>query len=208
MKPTLYLALMLAAFGISCKKQYYQYNKSLVDIQSVTANESCPNGGYVILNGNDVNLNGTLDSNEVQSREYICNGSDASSDKKTIYSFGVNSIAVNSASGTNVGIIPKFNKLDYSNVDSVTIYASLTKGFGSDPTAMNATVEVYDVTDSTVISGSAAGGPMTGTAVLVESGNFYNSLPEKDVNLAVRVKSPVDGYTVVANYVYLVVYKH
>ncbi|WP_343692615.1 hypothetical protein [Chitinophaga sp.] len=209
MKITLYLALTLAAFGISCKKQYYQYNKSLIDIQSVKANESCPNGGYVILSGNDVNFNGTLDSNEVQNREYICNGSDASSDKKTILSFGIPlGTATSSAAGTILGAIPQFNKLDYSNVDSITVYASLNKGYATDPVAINATVEVYNVTDNTVIAGSAVGSLLTATPALVESRSFYSSLPEKNVNLAIRYKSPVDGYSAVINYAYLIVYKH
>jgi hypothetical protein len=211
MKITLYLALALtlAVFGISCKKQYYQYNKSLIDIQSVKANESCPNGGYVILSGNDINFNGTLDSSEVQNREYICNGTDASSDKKTILSFGITGgTATSSASGAILGAIPQFNKLDYSNVDSITVYASVNKGYSAEPIAINATVEVYNVTDNTVISGSAAGSQLAATPAFVESGNFYSSLPEKNVNLAIRYKAPVDGYTAVINYAYLIVYKH
>ena len=36
--------------------------------------ENCSNGGFSLQSGLDVNANGTLDTNEVTSTEYLCNG--------------------------------------------------------------------------------------------------------------------------------------
>lgn len=38
---------------------------------------NCPNGGFSVQSGLDANANGTLDTNEVTSTEYLCNGDNA-----------------------------------------------------------------------------------------------------------------------------------
>jgi alpha-tubulin suppressor-like RCC1 family protein len=49
-------------------------SNSLVRLDDEPAGENCPAGGVAILAGLDDNGNGTLDDNEVDSREYVCDG--------------------------------------------------------------------------------------------------------------------------------------
>jgi len=38
------------------------------------AGANCPNGGYKVTTGTDINKNGVLDNTEIQATNYICNG--------------------------------------------------------------------------------------------------------------------------------------
>jgi hypothetical protein len=60
----------------NCEKKGLDGNNSLVriDIEPIGAN--CTAGGYLISNGLDVNKNNILDPEEVQTSNYICNGTD------------------------------------------------------------------------------------------------------------------------------------
>jgi|GEM_PF-1304080 len=52
-------------------------NNSLLSLVAEPAGPNCPNGGYKVNSGIDVNKNGTLDIAETQSTTYICNGKSA-----------------------------------------------------------------------------------------------------------------------------------
>jgi len=71
------IALLLLLFiNLSCEKEVLveqEIKKSLINITPET-NGNCSNGGYKIETGIDTNNNGILDSNEVQSTNFICNG--------------------------------------------------------------------------------------------------------------------------------------
>ncbi len=49
-------------------------NNSLVSMFAEPIGVNCPNGGYKVNSGIDVNKNGILDGNEIQSSSYVCNG--------------------------------------------------------------------------------------------------------------------------------------
>jgi len=71
------IALLLLLFiTMSCEKEVLieqEIKKSLINITPETTG-NCSNGGYKIETGIDTNNNGILDSNEVQSTNFICNG--------------------------------------------------------------------------------------------------------------------------------------
>lgn len=50
--------------------------KSLVNLTKELAGDQCASGGFKIESGIDINNNGVLDSDEVQSTDFICNGND------------------------------------------------------------------------------------------------------------------------------------
>jgi hypothetical protein len=49
-------------------------NNSLISLVAESSGGNCATGGYKINSGIDLNKNGTLESTEVQSSKYICNG--------------------------------------------------------------------------------------------------------------------------------------
>lgn len=73
-KHVLFLFAIILIALTSCEKDGNEGIKSLVNISSITSNDNCPNGGQKIEIGLDNNRNSKLDSSEVESTSYICNG--------------------------------------------------------------------------------------------------------------------------------------
>jgi len=78
MRNLLYLillhAIILVIFG--CENEGPEGKKSLVDLIVEPNGTNCSSGGYKFISGIDFNNNDILDSSEIQSTEYICNGTD------------------------------------------------------------------------------------------------------------------------------------
>lgn len=70
----LFLAPILIIALTTCEKEGKEGIKSIVKISSVSPNEACSNGGQKIEVGLDKNRNSLLDSSEVESTNYVCNG--------------------------------------------------------------------------------------------------------------------------------------
>lgn len=68
-----FLAISVIALT-SCEKEGSEGIRSLVKISAVSPNDICPNGGQKIETGLDKNRNSLLDASEVESTNYICNG--------------------------------------------------------------------------------------------------------------------------------------
>ncbi|WP_183562736.1 DUF7151 family protein [Mucilaginibacter sp. SP1R1] len=67
--------LILSIFLLKCgKKEGPEGKKSLIDLISESAGTNCPAGGYKIVSGIDMNNNNILESTEIQTTKYICNG--------------------------------------------------------------------------------------------------------------------------------------
>jgi len=70
------ILLLLLLINLSCEKEVLveqEIKTSLINITSETTDD-CLNGGYKIETGIDTNHNGILETNEVQSTNFICNG--------------------------------------------------------------------------------------------------------------------------------------
>lgn len=63
---------------VGCKKVGPAGKRSLIDFVSEPSGNNCPNGGYKVLSGIDLNNNNILDANEIDGTEYICNGNNGS----------------------------------------------------------------------------------------------------------------------------------
>ncbi|WP_298881947.1 sialate O-acetylesterase [uncultured Polaribacter sp.] len=68
--------LLLLLINLSCEKEVLVEQEIKVSLINITPETSgnCSNGGYKIETGIDTNNNGLLETNEVQSTNFICNG--------------------------------------------------------------------------------------------------------------------------------------
>ncbi|WP_162056254.1 hypothetical protein [Pontibacter pamirensis] len=91
----------------------------------------------------------------------------------------------------------KFDKTNYSNLSSITIYASIATGSLDNTVEM----ELFNVTDSVSVNNTSLQASTTVTTVinykLVFSDNILNELPEKEIDLAIRLKSKNGSYVYV-----------
>ena len=84
MKKNFLLVLMVLGMFLGCEKESHNGKNSLIDIITEPAGVNCNSGGFKIISGLDFNENGTVDANEIQDTEYICNGDDGSSGAQTL----------------------------------------------------------------------------------------------------------------------------
>jgi hypothetical protein len=73
------ILLLVIVMFFNCEKEVLveqEIRVSLINIIEEDKGGNCSNGGFKIENGTDTNNNNTLDINEVQSTNFICNGSD------------------------------------------------------------------------------------------------------------------------------------
>lgn len=123
------------------------------------------------------------------------NGTNAVSDKQIRLVFP--NVAHSTIDTGNGMVLPslthifKFNKAYYPNVDSV-IFVGLIR---TTDTSASCIAEIFNVTDTVAIANSAIQSDST-TLVSVESKNCFANLPAKEVTLAVRIRSAVQGTSV------------
>jgi hypothetical protein len=213
-------------------------SNSLISVVAEPAGVNCANGGYKVNTGVDVNKNGTLESIEVQSSKYICNGVNGlhylvgvvvePSGPTCIFGgyrfntgldlnnnrvlenneimksdFICNNAALNelripidfyanttSTTGVQGLAIFNFNKANYSGMDSIVF---VSKPYSGD-LANNSIVDLINKTDNTVISGSQLISNKSGSdAVYLTSINLFNALPNKTIDINLRVRSEFSG---------------
>ncbi len=114
---------------------------SLMDILPEPAGENCFNGGYKIISGLDINQNSSLDENEIQNTEYLCqNGlgkTQTDFQKDVVYLANTDGILfVNSYISSNIFINPGF----YVYADS-TNNPSTTVAIGVTPSALTIPIQ-------------------------------------------------------------------
>jgi hypothetical protein len=82
----------------------------------------------------------------------------------------------------------KFNVYNYTGVDSVVLYGILQ----SSNSNTNCIVDLYNWTDDVVIAESEIRSNST-SLVWVSSSNIFNELPNKEISLALRIRSENEG---------------
>ncbi len=176
---------------------------SLVNVVDEPAGTTCPNGGIKIDSGVDNDGDGTLDDEEIEVTRYICNGVDGGFDEQIyIYLLGEYSNSSSTYSVEGLCLID-FDKSRYLDVDSIVFVAS--------PYTFSTTglIDLYNVTDNESISNSEV---TTTNGVsdreLIKSGNIYQSLPSKGIDIGVRVKSEPAGGTSYSGEMFLVMYRN
>lgn len=74
MKKILLSLFAVFVLFLGCGKEGLDGKNSLLDLINEPSGVNCSSGGFKIISGVDLNNNNTLDENEVQNTEYICNG--------------------------------------------------------------------------------------------------------------------------------------
>lgn len=91
----------------------------------------------------------------------------------------------------------RFNKTNYSNLNSITFYASIA----TESLDNTVEVELFNVTDTVSVNNTSLQASTAKTTMinykLVLTDNILNELPEKEIDLAVRLKSKNSNYVYV-----------
>jgi hypothetical protein len=111
-------------------------------------------------------------------------------DKQIRFKITSGSNTSSSAYSIDNGEIIKFRKTDFIGVDSIIFVANpYTGGAGN-----YAEVELYNITDNVVVANSLLNQNTTSAnALLLQTGNLFNSLPDKEIRLGLRYRSTVNG---------------
>lgn len=165
---------------------------SLVSSSIVSPGESCSDGGVKLDLGMDINKNGTLDEGEVQSTRFICNGKNGVS----LYQvrFQLISLTGIGSSSTTGDLAPawqylrKFRKSDYNSMQSAILSAHIY----SNNSSFDCIVDLFNLTDNVPITGSEVTTSST-SRVWIDSENFMNNIPDKEIDLAVRIRTSSSG---------------
>ncbi len=153
---------------------------------------NCSEGGYKISSGMDLNINGKLDDNEIQTSQFICNGLDGEMDRKiSIYfdgSFSFLDARTTTWKIEDLEWIQNFDISRYLNIDSIAFGIYLR----TYDTNSSITVELYDMThnapiDNTTLSSNSLDWEWKTTSI-----NFIDKLPIGPIKIAVRAKTQLD----------------
>jgi hypothetical protein len=180
---------------------------SLLNVILEDAGDNCSSGGYKIISGIDLNNNNTLDENEIQNTEYVCNGNHGNSDKLIRLTIAHDGISTSSTewyiSEYPTYNFHDFNKNDYGNIDSIVFVPSLH----SDNSNNKCIAELYNITDGLSIENSQVESSSTGWDFHY-SENIYETLPSKTIDIGIRIKSENNGQNVSTGIVsYLYIYR-
>jgi|GEM_PF-2519400 len=181
---------------------------SLVEILPEAEGENCPNGGYIINSGTDLNSDNVLGENEIQSSVYVCNGLNGDSDIQIRLSIltilGTNTYGnAGASSGFYIGVLEKFNKNYWPGVDSIVFVTNLL-------TANNvslASADLYNSSGNSVINNSTVSTNNTSPTKLI-SKNIFNDLPDNEIDLTIQLRSENSQYqAMITGKSYLLLYR-
>jgi len=177
---------------------------TLIDTEYENPGMNCSSGGLRVLTGKDLNKNDSLESDEVEAIEYVCNGQYTNLGQKIILSFD-NIPSTDKEEGI-IGYTPirYFNLLDYPGVDSASFEAYL-KPLRSSTTCI---VELYDVTHGVPIDCTMITSDNTTYGELVKTRyNFIDKFPESDIDLSVLIRTSEEGRMVDGDDYMLILYR-
>ena len=181
--------------------------QSVVDVTEEMPGDNCKYGGVMITTGTDANDNGVLDATEIEVTRYVCNGIDGIVNEEIQIRLvdGIGG-AANTTSSTPVVVsgTSSFDIRNFVNADSVV--------FVADPYVSNATnfalVELYNVTDGQVIANSLLRtNNLSEERIQLKTNNLYNELPQKQINLGIRLSSETNGQFSASGVPYLFLYR-
>lgn len=183
---------------------------SIINMIPEPDGNNCSFGGFKVISGLDLNNNNTLDDDEIQNTNFLCNTDPAYNNSDNLTRLVVSRHDV-SASSTGWTInqyptynLPDFCKNDYSNIDSIIFVPSMHT---NDPNT-KCIVELYNITDGLSIENSQIESNMPGYNFHY-SQDIANYLPPERIDIGVRIKSEHQGVVVstgMASYLYI--FKH
>ena len=157
---------------------------------------NCQYGGVKIENGLDLNSNSILESNEVLSTTYVCDGFNSDYQDETrivLFSNGSGASGTSSVEGKKMGEIIKFDKRNWANASSIFYVAWIY----SENSSNSCYVELYNETDGEVITNSILTNNSTQyPGLLMTSENIISSIPDKEIDVSIRLRTQNEGVTV------------
>ncbi len=195
MKKLIFYVLIISMI-LGCKKEDPAGKNSLVKFEVEPQGINCYSGGYKVVSGIDLNNNNILDTNEIKNIQYICNGNDGAYDKQIRINFPASGLtfATFSTNGNVESILTIFNFdiKNYMGIDSI-VFGSYLKVERADATC---TVELYDKTNDLIINNTLLNSNATMWEWKTTSVNFLNNLPKTPIDLAIKVKTNIEGISV------------
>ena len=175
-------------------------SNSLIRTTLEPIGSNCLNGGFKIEAGSDVNINEVLDDDEVSATSFVCNGENSLQDQQLrllLAASGTqNGVGTSNTAGDFFGLIIKFDKRNYPEVNSIVFSPHVFNGNSANQTF----VELYNITDDVVIVNSTLSPSSTAgsleTAEILESANLFDDLPEKEITLSIRLRSSDIGTSI------------
>lgn len=192
-----------------------QYNEYICDGENgsnglnsliITSEESpgvyCSNGGIRIETGLDINSNGLLEDDEIQTINYVCNGEDGQNDGSidiVRYPFTLaytwRDAKSSWSSEVEDGLLYNFNICNYQNFDSIIFVSQ----FFRQPyyTTDKLWLRLYDYTAGTGINGSELYSEISNQQItnpdslIFKSGNFYNSILQGERTIGIQFRKEV-----------------
>lgn len=185
-------------------------DNSIINTYIEPSGNNCTNGGIKIDSGIDNNNNGILDGTEIQSTRFICNGIDGGIDEQIRLSFG-NHFLFNSSvdwiiSNNETEHLLKFNKLNYTNVDSIVVATRLA----TTNSGVKCFSELFNITENTSIPNTQLESTVLNTEPFeyVFSDNIYDDLPDGEIDLGLRIRSELEGTTIIGGFpTYIFIYR-
>ena len=158
----------------------------LISVKAELAGSNCIYGGYSFNTGIDINKNGVLDVSEITGTVYICNTSSIN-EVRIPLDFSANTTSVEGVSGP---ALPNFNKANYIGLDSIVFTSKVyTSGKGN-----SAIADLINQTDNVVLDDSRLVSDKTFEQSDIQiSKNLYRSIPNKPINLTLRLRSSKEG---------------
>ena len=182
---------------------------SLMSTEIEVAGSNCFHGGIKVNTGLDTNRNNVLDGEEIQTTDYLCNGSGGAGTVELDNLVRINLGSPDfTACGTewqytehNSWQLHDFNKMDYQNVKSILFVPSIVCYDEGSST----TLELFNLTDNVPIANTELTHNST-NFVFHYSENIYDYLPDYPISLCIRVKNKTEdscGGTGTFSYLYI-----
>ena len=157
---------------------------------------NCQYGGVKIENGLDLNSNSILESNEVLSTTYVCDGFNSDYQDETrivLFSNGSGASGTSSVEGKKMAEIIQFDKGNWAHASSIFYVAWIY----SESSSNSCYVELYNETDGEVIANSILTNNSTQyPGLLMTSENIISSIPDKEIDVSIRLRTQNEGVTV------------
>lgn len=201
------IAISLVVFTISCTKEGIDGVNSLVKIVPEPEGSNCEVGGIRIESGLDQNNNGVLDTDEVQERRYVCNGTSGWLDKRVIIDFPADGSAYTEISTTgrilDFQIIFDFNINDYADADSIVFGAYLK----SSDIRSKCIAELYNRTHLHKIDNAIIDTNSSDLQWVESKINFINDLPDQAFDLGIRLRPELQNTTATLYLPSIIIYR-
>jgi len=146
----LLIVLLSTLFG--CVKTGVDGKNALVDLIIEPAGENCSNGGFKVVSGIDLNNNGMIDPDEIQSTEFVCNGENGNNGFNSLIDMIPESPGDNCSNGgfkIVTGLDANQNNiLDNDEVQKISFLCNVDSAYNSGDNLVRLIISRHDVSSN------------------------------------------------------------